>query len=322
MTPLRSNAEQFQRTLSVVAWFRNHPDSSLMEAGRAPNLSTAQITRELGQVSMCGLPGYFPGSLVEVTVDRMRATVEFSAGLDRPVALTPMEAGVLLLNLEALRSTAPAETQQTIDTASEKIQTLLRARRAHTETFTPELAPSEVSFLDLRHSLAEAIRTRRQVSFNYQSVSSDTFSPRTVDPDHVGLVDGEYYLWAREGGVTRKTFALSRIDGLDLGEEGTASPLDVPEIDPQDPFGFAGSDRWARIELDESLRWMLEYFPMWVVEDESRLVVDVPETGPWLLRFLLGFSHGIRVLEPLPLSENLKALARRGLEAYEARGLG
>ena len=32
MTPLRSNAEQFQRTLSVVAWFRNHPDSSLMEA--------------------------------------------------------------------------------------------------------------------------------------------------------------------------------------------------------------------------------------------------------------------------------------------------
>ena len=159
MTPLRSNAEQFQRTLSVVAWFRNHPDSSLMEAGRALNLSTAQITRELGQVSMCGLPGYFPGSLVEVTVDRMRATVEFSAGLDRPVALTPMEAGVLLLNLEALRSTAPAETQQTIDTASEKIHTLLRARRAHTETFTPELAPSEVSFLDLRHSLAEAIRT-------------------------------------------------------------------------------------------------------------------------------------------------------------------
>ena len=32
MTPPRSNAEQFLRTLSVLAWFRSHPDSSLMAA--------------------------------------------------------------------------------------------------------------------------------------------------------------------------------------------------------------------------------------------------------------------------------------------------
>lgn len=322
MTPPRSNAEQFLRTLSVLAWFRNHPDGSLMEASRTLGLSTPQITHELGQVSMCRMPESILDMPVEVTVDRMRASVKFSAGLDHPVALNSLEAGVLLLNLQALRSTAPPEMQQNIDSASDKIQTLLRARREYTEAFTPETTPSAPAFLPLRRRLAEAIQTRRQLTFNYQSLSSDTFTSRIADPDHVALVDGEYYLWARESGVTTKTFALSRIDALDLGEEGSASPQVQPDIDPQDPFGFEETDEWARVELDESLRWMLEYFPMWVVEDESRLVVDVPNTGEWFMRFLLGFSPGIRVLEPLPLAENLKVLARRGLDAYEARGLG
>lgn len=321
MTPPRSNAEQFLHTLSVLAWFRSHPDSSLMAAARALDLSTAQIAHELGQVSQCRVPASILDMPVEVTVDRMTASVEFSAGLDRPVALTPMEAGVLLLNLQALRSTAPAAAQADIDSASEKIQSLLRSRREYTESFTPETAPSTPAFWELRRQLAEAIHSRRHVTFNYQSLSSDSFSTRTADPDHVALVDGEYYLWARESGVTTKTFALSRMEGLDLGEEGSASAQQVPEIDPEDPFGFGNADDWARLELDESLRWMLEYFPMWVVEDESRLVVDVPDTGEWFLRFLLGFSPGIRRVEPLPLAENLKALARRGLEAYEARGL-
>lgn len=322
MTLPRSNAEQFLRTLSVLAWFRSHPDSSLMAASRALDLSTAQIAHELGQVSQCRVPASILDMPVEVTVDRMRASVEFSAGLDRPLALTAMEAGVLLLNLQALRSTAPPEAQADIDSASEKIQALLRSRRAYTDSSTPEMAPSTPAHVELRRQLSQAIQSRCQVTFNYQSLSSDSFSTRTVDPDHVALVDGDYYLWARERGVTTKTFALARIDGLDLGEEGSASAQKLPEIDPEDPFGFGLSDNWARLELDESLRWMLEYFPMWVVEDEDRLVVDVPDTGDWLLRFLLGFSPGIRKVEPLPLAENLKALARRGLDAYEARGLG
>ena len=91
MTPPRSNAEQFLRTLSILAWFRSHPDSSLMAASRALDLSTAQIAHELGQVSQCRVPASILDMPVEITVDRMRATVEFSAGLDRPLALTAME---------------------------------------------------------------------------------------------------------------------------------------------------------------------------------------------------------------------------------------
>ena len=82
MTPPRSNAEQFLHTLSVLAWFRSHPDSSLMAAARALDLSTAQIAHELGQVSQCRVPASILDMPVEVTVDRMTASVEFSAGLD------------------------------------------------------------------------------------------------------------------------------------------------------------------------------------------------------------------------------------------------
>ena len=125
MSTAVTNAEQFQRTLTVLAWFRNHPDGTFMEAAADLRMKTTQIKHELHQITLCGLPGHYPGSLVEVSMDRMRATVEYTAGLDHPVRLSPMEAGVVLLSLEAIRSTLPADKQPAVASASAKIQRVL-----------------------------------------------------------------------------------------------------------------------------------------------------------------------------------------------------
>ena len=51
---------------------------------------------------MCGLPGYYPGDLIDFELSGDTIKVTFSAGMDRPLRLTSPEATGLLLALRAL----------------------------------------------------------------------------------------------------------------------------------------------------------------------------------------------------------------------------
>ena len=359
MSTAVTNAEQFQRTLTVLAWFRNHPDGTFMEAAADLRMKTTQIKHELHQITLCGLPGHYPGSLVEVSMDRMRATVEYTAGLDHPVRLSPMEAGVVLLSLEAIRSTLPADKQPAVASASAKIQRVLPHGGQGTSDTPDEAGEVPAGGVEKREvaepsptilALRTAIDERRMVAMLYHSVSSDSFRRRHVRPDYLGLIDGETYLWAREENEHRadqgdqgdqgdegdevdesvqKRFAVSRIDDVTLGEEGSAGAAVQPTIDREDPFDFAESEEWARVRVRADHAWMLEYYPMWLVDgdgddandgdgasDSEFFDVYLPNTGPWTVRLLTAFSQGLRAVEPLTLAEEVRQRAEDGLNAY------
>lgn len=356
MSTAVTNAEQFQRTLTVLAWFRNHPNGTFMEAAADLRMKTTQIKHELHQITLCGLPGHYPGSLVEVSMDRMRATVEYTAGLDHPVRLSPMEAGVVLLSLEAIRSTLPADKQPAVASASAKIQRVLPHGGQGTSDTPDEAGGVPAGGVEKREvaepsptilALRTAIDERRTVAMLYHSVSSDSFRHRHVRPDYLGLIDGETYLWAREENehqadqgdkgdeTVQKRFAVSRIDDVTLGDEGRAGAAVQPTIDREDPFDFAESEEWARVRVRADHAWMLEYYPMWLVDDDGDaddgdggdggdgefFDVYLPNTGPWTVRLLTAFSQGLRAVEPLTLAEEVRQRAEDGLNAY-AKHLG
>ena len=109
--------------MSLLSWLINNPDGSLMQASNA-----LQISDEL---SVCGLPGYLPGSLVDVSTTKTSADVSFTAGLDGPLRLTSMETGVLLLNLESLRDSLPAGKHAAVDSLADKLHALIRKNRGN-----------------------------------------------------------------------------------------------------------------------------------------------------------------------------------------------
>ena len=290
--PVNLVAQQFAQTLSVLAWFQAHPRGSFMRASRDLGLSVAQIQHELKQLSMCGLPGYYPGSLVEIAMDRTTAEAQFTAGLDGPVRLSTVEAGALLLNLEAVLDAVPAEQREAVDSVTEKLRGLLEGKQgaANQPSTGTDAGASQVGVITPEHqetaaqpqpnapentveSTLELLRTalaeRRVVDCEYLTLSRDQRSSRRLVPDAIRMIEGNAYLLARsldDMGVvdeTPKNFRVSRMSEVTLGEEASAPARLSSEVDATDPFDFGAAADWAHFRLSDSALWMLEYFPLW-----------------------------------------------------------
>ena len=62
------------------------------EAAEELGVSTTQLMTDLNQLWVCGLPGYGPGDLIDLSFSEESIEVTFSAGIDRPLRLTSTEA--------------------------------------------------------------------------------------------------------------------------------------------------------------------------------------------------------------------------------------
>lgn len=326
------SSQQFAQTLNVLTWFRAHPQGTFMQASAQLGIPVAQIKHELNSVSMCGLPGYFPGSLVEVSLDKTTAQVDFSAGLDRPLALTPMETGVLLFNLEALRSTLPSDQQAPVRSVADKLRALLAnaydsSAAVEEETKAEGLVsgkknekhppqPQETNN-DLLQQVREAITQRCLITADYRSLSQDSTTWRTINPDHLAMVSGKAYLWGREEGREQRTYAIERMNNMQVGEPGSAPEKpQTPQVNNDDPFNFENTEHWSSLQLSKELVWMLEYYPMWLVEDKETPLITIPDTGVWLERFCIAHGSDITIVDPDELRDRVRHRAQLGLRAY------
>ncbi|MFZ1178176.1 MAG: protein pafC, partial [Mycobacterium sp.] len=93
MTPVST---RLVRLLNMVPYFQANPRITRTEAAAALGVSTKQLEEDLNQLWMCGLPGYYPGDLIDFEFAGDTIEVTFSAGIDRPLKLTSPEATGLL----------------------------------------------------------------------------------------------------------------------------------------------------------------------------------------------------------------------------------
>lgn len=320
---------QVGRTINLLAWFRNHPGGSLIAAAGEFGVSVPQLRHELVRATECGLPGHLAGSLVDITLDANHADVVDAQGLDAPFSLTDPEAGVLLFCLERLASVLPEGDRGDVESAAGKIRGLLRESRNRREGWDGPAAPAEAddeapaagdgSTAATMALLNRAVGDRREVTFDYVSASSDTRRHRTLVPDHVGVVEGEGYLWGREtADADQRCFAVSRMSGV-VVTDLPAPPARRPRITADDPFGMKrAAEEGAEITLAPDAAWMLEYLQIWPTENSTPEAPTalIPDTGAWLERFLIAYAPGITGVAPDEVRERASRRASRALAAY------
>ena len=163
-------------------------------------MSAKQLEEDLNQLWMCGLPGYFPGDLIDFEFSGDTIEVTFSAGIDRPLKLTSPEATGLLVALRALADIPGVVDPEAARSAIAKIAAAAGAighDATSSVTAIDEPAPIE-------NRAAAAVRTAVQykhaLAIDYYSASHDTLTSRIVDPIRVLLIGGHSYLeaWSRE----------------------------------------------------------------------------------------------------------------------------
>ncbi|WP_063053869.1 helix-turn-helix transcriptional regulator [Nocardia arthritidis] len=313
---------RLSRLLNMIPYFIAHPGISAAEAAADLGVTTKQLMSDLNQLWMCGLPGYGPGDLIDLSFSEESIEVTFSAGIDRPLRLTSTEATALLVALRSIVDMPGMVDPTAAHAAIAKIESAI-AGGASTDAdgrfpTPPQEAPTVAA-------VRSALALGRALRLVYYSASRDVVSERIVDPIRIVLVDDNSYLqaWCRQAEGVR-LFRFDRIEaatGLDElarppkhATEATAG-LDLFQDDPAVPL--------ARLRIHADYAWVLDQYPMHrlAVHPDGSLEATMRfATLDWMARLLLGFGAGVTVLGPPELVAAVRERSNAALAAYEEAG--
>ncbi|MCP2257331.1 proteasome accessory factor C [Streptoalloteichus tenebrarius] len=313
---MSGSTERLPRLLALVPYLLARPGIPIEEAAADFGVTPKQLRRDLELLWMCGLPGYGPGDLIDLSFEGDTVTVTYDAGMRRPLRLTAAEATALLVALRAL-----ADTPGVVDTAA--VQRALAKVEAAVGQAQPAgvvvggLAVRERSVSpETRATVTAAAQTKKALWLRYYTASRDEITERIVDPMRVLLVEGRSYLEAWCRSVERvRLFRLDRVDAVRVLDEPASPP---PHARPKDVsaglFGPEPGQGVAVLELSADARWVAEYYQVddLVELGEGRARVWMRYSDPsWMVRLLLGLGDHARVVEP-------ESLARQVAERAEA----
>jgi proteasome accessory factor C len=329
-------AARLPRLLSLVPYLLAHPGVRVAEAAADFGVSEKQLRRDLELLWMCGLPGYGPGDLVDLSFSGDVVTVTEDAGMRRPLRLTTAEATALLVALRALAEVPGVVDTDVVRRALAKIESAVGASTAPTGVAVgltaraqPEPAPDHdgAALREREEATASAVRAaldrRRALRIRYYTASRDVMGERTVDPMRLLLVEGRGYLeaWCRSAEAVR-LFRLDRVDDVRELDEPAAPPRSARPMDLSGGLFRPDPDqREAVLLLEPEARWVAEYYPVDDVVDraDGRAEVRLRFTDDaWLVRLVLGLGGHGQVLYPSALRAAVAERAEAALRAVTA----
>ena len=234
--------DQLPRLLSLVPYLLTRPGARLADVARTFGVSEQQVSRDLELVYMCGLPGYFPGDLIEVDITASgRITVSNADTIARPLRLSRDEALPLIVGLRMLADLPGLQDREAVDSALAKLEGAAGEAAAASAAVAVKVDPPSAS-PETVAAVERALREHRRLHLSYYVPARDETTERDVDPMRVSIVAGRSYLegWCRSAEAVR-LFRLDRITAV--------SVLDLPADPPADAalFGCAGERLAARV---------------------------------------------------------------------------
>lgn len=307
-------ADRLPRLLSLVPYLLARPGIPIAEAAADFGTTEKQLRRDLELLWMCGLPGYGPGDLVDISFAGDTVSVIEDAGMRRPLRLTTAEATALLVALRTL-----ADVPGVVDTAAVRRATVKIERAvgdAGTSAMAVDVTPAEEAATG---AVRDALAAGRALRIRYYTAGRDAVSQRTIDPMRLLIVEGRGYLeaWCRRAEGVR-LFRLDRVEDVQVLDEPSDPPPDAEPTDLSEGLFRPSADhRTAVLLLEHDALWVAEYYPVDEVQeidgDRARVVLRFSDPA-WLVRLVLGLGGRARILEPPELAE---AVARRAREALK-----
>ena len=317
MSSANAATDRLPRLLALVPYLIARPGIPIAEAAADFNVTPKQLRKDLELLWMCGLPGYGPGDLIDLSFEGETITVTYDAGMSRPLRLTAAEATALLVALRAL-----------VDTPGVADHDAVRRSLAKIESAVGQAQPAGVVVgLTMRESdetrrtrtlVLSALDQQKALRIRYYTASRDEITDRTVDPMRMLLVEGRSYLeaWCRLAEDVR-LFRLDRSDRVEVLDEPAAPP---PHARPHDVseglFRPEPDQREAVLILRPDARWIEEYYPVEDVTelDGGRARIRMRYTDQsWMVRLVLAQAGDVIVAQPDELAYAVMSCARQAL---------
>jgi proteasome accessory factor C len=313
-------SDRMTRLLALVPYLTARPEGvRVAEMARDLGVTERQLRRDLDLLWVCGLPGYGPGDLIDLSFEGDRVRVTFTAGMVRPLRLTTDEAVALTVALRTLLELPGLAERDAVASALAKVSAAAGPPADRASAVAVSVEAREDTLAVVR----DALQRTRALHLHYYVPTRDERTERTVDPMRLLLVDGRWYLeaWCRRVEGVR-LFRLDRIDDVAVLDEPAAPPPQAHERDVDSGvYQPEPGQPLVRLRLARSARWVADYYPVEevapVADPPGGLAVALRTADPAWARRLVATLGGAAVVDvPAELAAQGAADARAALARY------
>jgi proteasome accessory factor C len=293
------------RLMDMIPFLNTHPGITIKQLAGEFNISTNQLISDLNLLFVCGLPGYTPLELIDLSFDDGYVVVKEPQNLAGPRNLTDTEFLYLLIALSTLESQLAGANKEKVRQLREKVRLSTQSRIPVSIVDTDTKRPDS-SFIIKEVDLA--LSERRRMLISYSNPTRDSVLEREISPYRLIKDDDKMYLEAYAHDVkSLRTFNLINIVSCRvLDQESVESPTfnNAESIDVK--FKAAKNSLFLK-ENAAQIRSTSE-------TDVYQISVFQKE---WLLRNVIRAASEIEILEPLEIRNEARALASRALSLYQ-----
>ena len=299
-----SAVQRVARALDLVPYVSEHPGIEIAELAKRFNTSEKQIIQDLGLIFLCGLPGYTPYELIDLTYEDGVVTIIEPQLLDKPRKFSETEGVVITLGLNLIRdSTADLSAIEAIERLLDKLSRIFKA-------------PVQATIADhvkpfLYDEIVRAIKSGVFIQFNYQSLSDDSLSYRKVKPVQISVKKGFYYLLAIEGNSQEeRTFRIDQMVNLKITNDDKAEDQKVLKNKESFVFSLRTSDRFITEKYREIFSEVSSVGDTFTIRGEVSNL-------QWLQRWLLSNSPAVEISSPDSVRKAIRDRAQATLNLYQ-----
>lgn len=311
-------AERLRRILALLPYAIRHPGVGVDELARKFGVARDDLLDDLNLLFMCGLPGYGPGDLIDVSIDEDHVYVRMADYFEAPLRLTAVEALSLYAGGAALASMPDMSEADALKRGLAKLGRALGAEAGSAVDVQLESGPpGHIG------ALRSALEERKRIRIEYFSASTGEMAEREVDPWLLYAALGRWYLIAWDHG--RKDERMFRVDRIKSVRmlDAEANPPD--DLDVERYAGAFRSDpdqSVASIEISpRAARWFEEYYPVRsaTTTDDGWRAIELGFTSvEWVARLVLSLGNDVRAVRPPGLAGATRELAGKILERYQS----
>ncbi|MFN2594812.1 MAG: helix-turn-helix transcriptional regulator [Actinomycetota bacterium] len=304
--------KRLQRILLLVPYVIAHPGVSVDELARKFGVRKRDLLADLDLVFMCGLPGYGPGDLIDVTIDDDRVYVRMADYFAAPLKLTPAEALALYVGGRSIAQVAGVAHGDALDRA------LTKLGRALGES-APERAGVDVDISggpgDHVATLTKALEGNKVIEIDYFSASRGASTTRIVEPWTLYGALGRWYLVGLDHASEEER--MFRVDRIQRVEETDidANPPDDLDLTAY-KRGFRDSNDAPIVKLaisPQAAGWFTDYYPVRSSRELSDgwTEVELAYSGVrWAATLLLVLGSDARDASEVEVTNEAKRIAQ------------
>jgi proteasome accessory factor C len=298
------------RLLDLVPYITTHQGISVKDLANEFSISTEELLDDLNTLWMCGLPGYTPLELIDLSFESGYVSIRNAEILQKVRLLTKEELVVVAIGLDFLRESISKDRVDLI--------AAIASLQIKIKSLIGDIAQASTT-VDSAHRavILRAIKERKDLEIEYHSLIRDEVSTRAVTPLELGEDKGiEVLLAYCSKALGFRTFRLDNVKQARLLD--SSQMISDAKSDSEELFR-------AKCKVNSRLRTTFERFRLETalatapsVDSDKAVAVEVTSfSRDWLVRNFMSTLANTEITEPAELAKAVGQKSQATLELYK-----